>query len=131
MSAPQGNPESSWHTVFNDVVDRLHQPAVAMQQLLRDLVDRAVASVGAAEGSILVPDAEGRHLSFFVSHSPSAARLAQLKVPIQGSIVGYVFSTGHMMALGDLHEQKSADFYAEIDKQIGVATRTYLVLPLA
>lgn len=131
MSSPGDNAGGSWRTIFNDVAGRLQQPAAALQELLQDLVGRAVAAVGAAEGSILVPDAEGRHLRFFVSHSPNADRLARLQVPLQGSIVGYVFSTGHMMALGDLHEEKSADFYAEIDKQVGVATRTYLVLPLA
>lgn len=131
MSAPSGHPGSAWQSAFSDVAGRLQQPAAALQQLLRDLVDRAVAAVGSAEGSILVPDAEGRHLRFFVSHSPNANRLAHMEVPVQGSIVGYVFSTGNMMALGDLNEEKSANFYAEVDKQLGVATRTYLVLPLA
>src|SRR5262249_52758098 len=46
------------------------------------------------------------------------------------SIAGYVFTTGRMMAVGDLEEEQPPQFYAEISKQIGVATRTYLAFPI-
>jgi hypothetical protein len=35
-----------------------------------------------------------------------------------------------MTAVGDLTEERSPQFYAEIDRQVGVATRTYLVVPI-
>src|SRR5262249_7693966 len=35
-----------------------------------------------------------------------------------------------MMAVGDLEEEKPANYYAEVSKQTGVATRAYLALPV-
>jgi hypothetical protein len=114
---------------LRDVAGRLGQPAENLRQLLQELVGRAVAAVGSAEGSILVPDGE-EHLRFLVSQSPAGAKLTGLRVPIAGSIAGYVFGTGQMTAVGDLTEERSPQFYAEIDRQVGVATRTYLVVPI-
>jgi GAF domain-containing protein len=120
---------ASWRETLHDVGQRLHQPAESLRLLLQEVVSRAVAAVGAAEGSILVPD-EANHLRFLVAHSPTSTKLVGLRVPISGSIAGYVFGTGQMMAVGDLTEERSPQFYAEIDRQVGVATRTYLVVPI-
>jgi hypothetical protein len=119
----------SWRDAFRDVGARLQQPAEDLRQLLQEVVARAVAAVGAAEGSILVPD-DGESLRFLVSHSPASVKLANLRVPIAGSIAGLVYGTGQMTALGDLTEERTSQFYAEIDRQVGIATRTYLVVPI-
>jgi GAF domain-containing protein len=111
------------------VSQRLTQPAESLRALLRDVVARAVAAVGSAEGSILIP-ADDQRLRFFVAHSANAAKLEGKEVPIAGSIAGYVFGTGQMTAVGDLAEERSPQFYAEIDRQVGVATRTYLAVPV-
>jgi hypothetical protein len=108
----------------------LTQPAEILRQLLGDVVRDAVAAVGAAGGSVLVPDEDGQSLRFLVSHGPGAGQLGGLKVPLEGSIVGSVYSTGVMMAVGDLEEEQPANYYAEVSKQTGVATRTYLALPI-
>jgi GAF domain-containing protein len=120
----------SWGDEFRDVAARLDQPAAMLRQLLHDVVARAVAAVGAAEGSILVPDADGQRLRFFVCVGPAAGKLIGLHVPLEGSIAGYVFNTGQMTAVGDLTGEHHSSFYAEIDKTSGVATRTYLVVPI-
>jgi GAF domain-containing protein len=122
-------PPSPWGEALREVGEQLRQPTEGLRQLLQEVVARAVTAVGAAEGSILVPDGE-QDLRFLVSHSPASARLAGLRVPIAGSIAGYVLGTGQMTAVGDLQEQGSPQFYAEIDRQVGVATRTYLVVPI-
>jgi GAF domain-containing protein len=119
----------SWRETLRDFGNRLQQPAESLRQLLQEVVAAAVTAVGAAEGSILVPD-EGQALRFLVVQSPNAAKLLGLRVPIASSIAGYVFGTGQMMAVGDLKEEQSPQFYAEIDRQVGVATRTYLVVPI-
>jgi GAF domain-containing protein len=129
MSEPLPATASAWREALGAVGARLQQPTEAQRQLLQEVVARAVAAVGSAEGSILVPDA-GDQLRFLVSHSPTAAKLTGLRVPIAGSIAGYVFGTGQMTAVGDLTEERSPQFYAEIDRQVGVATRTYLVVPI-
>src|SRR5262249_4885032 len=119
----------SWREALRDVGQRLRQPGESLRALLQEVVDRAVAAVGSAEGSILVP-AENDQLQFLVAHSPTAAKLVGLRVPVSGSIAGYVFGTGQMTAVGDLTEERSPQFYAGIDRQVGVATRTYLVVPI-
>ena len=129
MSDPVDAMSNSWREALQHVGQRLHQSVAALPELLREVVAHAVMAVGAAEGSILVPDAE-QSLQFLVSSSPSAAKLVGLRVPIAGSIAGYVFGTGQMMAIGDLAAEVPAHFYAEIDKQVGAATRTYLVVPI-
>jgi GAF domain-containing protein len=129
MSASVSGPAHTWRDALRAVGARLQQPAEAVQGLLQEVVAGAVATVGAAEGSILVPDG-GQALRFLVAHSPVAAKLIGLPVPIAGSIAGYVFGTGQMMAVGDLAEEHTPQFYAEIDRQVGVATRTYLVVPI-
>jgi GAF domain-containing protein len=129
MPDPQTPMPGSLREVLREVGDRLQQPTESLRQLLQQVVARAVAAVGAAEGSILVPD-EHNHLRFLVAHSPTTTKLVGLRVPISGSIAGYVFGTGQMMAVGDLTEERTPQFYAEIDRQVGVATRTYLVVPI-
>ncbi len=121
--------QGPWREALRDVSARLAQPAEGLRDLLRDVVARAVAAVGAAEGSILVPDTE-EQLRFLVSSSPNEGRLIGQRVPIAGSIAGYVFGTGQMTAVGDLTEEQTPQFYAEIDRHLGVATRTYLVVPV-
>jgi hypothetical protein len=128
MGDPLPKP-SAWRETLHQVGERLRQPTEGLHQLLQEVVARAVTTVGAAEGSILVPD-EGPSLRFLVSHSPASTKLAGLRVPIAGSIAGYVYGTGQMTAVGDLTEERSPQFYAEIDRQVGVATRTYLVVPI-
>jgi GAF domain-containing protein len=130
MSDPVPSTPQSWREVLRDVGGRLQQPVESLRQLLQEVVARAVAAVGAAEGSILVPDEEVNYLRFLVAQSPTSTKLVGLRVPVSGSIAGYVFGTGQMMAVGDLTEERSPQFYAEIDKQVGVATRTYLVVPI-
>ncbi len=122
--------EGAWREQLGDVADRLRQPSASLRGLLQDLVTRAVNAVGSVEGSILVPDVDGRHLDFFVVHSPKAEQVAQLKVPLEGSIVGHVFNSGQMMAMSDLQEEGPANYYDVIDKTLGMATRTYLALPI-
>jgi GAF domain-containing protein len=129
MSEPLAAAASSWGEALRDVSERLQQPAEDLRHLLQEVVAAAVAAVGAAEGSILVPD-QGSSLRFLVAHSSNAAKLVGLRVPVASSIAGYVYGTGQMMAVGDLTEERSPQFYAEIDRQVGVATRTYLVVPI-
>jgi signal transduction protein with GAF and PtsI domain len=121
---------ASWHDQFREIASHLTKPAEVVMHYLREVLRRGVVAVGAAGGSILVPDDARQHLRFLVSHGPGADKLVNMMVPIDRSIAGYVFSTGHMMALGDLQEEQPPNYYAEVSKQTGVATRTYLVVPI-
>jgi hypothetical protein len=119
-----------WREQFRDVAARLAQPAEVLRQVLGDVVRAAVGAVGAAGGSILVPNEDGQSLRFLASVGPGAEQLGGIKVPLEGSIAGSVYGTGVMMAVGDLEEEQPANYYAEVSKQTGVATRTYLALPI-
>jgi GAF domain-containing protein len=120
----------AWSEQLGDVSERLAQPAESVRKLLADVVARATVAVGAANGAVLAPEPDGQHLRFITADGNIVKKLMGLTVPITGSIAGYVFSTGEMMAVGDLTEEKPAAFYAEIDRKTGIATRTYLALPM-
>src|SRR5262249_35876917 len=121
---------SDWGEFLRDLGGRLHQPEEILLKLLEDVIAHALVKVGASGGSVLILDADGQHLRFLVSSGPGADRLANLKVPLEGSIAGYVLSTGQMTAVGDLAEEHPPNFYPEIGRVIGVTTRTYLALPI-
>ena len=120
----------SWREQFGEVAARLAQPAEALRQLLGDVVGRAVAAVGAAGGSVLVLDDDGRHLRVLVARGPGAERVADLKLPLEASIAGYVFSTGSMMAFGDLGAEQTSAPEVAVARQLGFATHAYLALPI-
>jgi hypothetical protein len=126
-----GTPEAadSWGEQLREVAARLAQPEETLRQLLGDLVGRALHATGAAGGSVLVPD-DARHLRFLVSRGPGADKLDGLRVPLEGSLAGYVFSAGVMMAFGDLQGEHPPNYYAEIGKEIGVMPHAYLALPV-
>jgi GAF domain-containing protein len=65
--------------------------------MLRELVADACRSLEAAEGSILVPVEGANELRFFISLNP-VLESAEVSVPIDGSISGYVFTTRQAMA---------------------------------
>ena len=120
---------NSWREQFHEAAARLAQPAEALRQLLGDIVGRALGAVGAGGAAIFVPD-DDRHLRFLVARGVGADKLIDLQVPIEGSIAGYVFSTGTMTAFGDVEGERPPSYYAEISQQIGVPTITYLALPI-
>lgn len=65
--------------------------------MLRELVADACRSLGAAEGSILVPVEGTNDLRFFISLNPVLGN-GEVTVPIDGSISGYVFTTRQAVA---------------------------------
>ncbi len=120
---------TSWADQFHEVAERMTQPAEVLRQLLGDITDRAVADLGAAGGAVLVPD-DDRHLRYLVARGLGADRLADVRVPLEGSIAGYVFSTGSMMALGHAEAGQPAGLYEELGRQLGVTPHAYLALPI-
>jgi hypothetical protein len=119
----------SWAEQFRAVAARMTEPAEVLRRLLGDIIDRALADIAAAGGAVLVAD-DDRHLRYLVARGAGADRLAGVRVPIEGSIAGYVFSTGSMMALGRLEGEQPPDLYEELGRQLGAAPHAYLALPI-
>jgi hypothetical protein len=124
-----GGPDGSWTEQFREVAARMAQPVEVLRQLLGDIIDRARAAIGAAAGSVLVPH-DDRHLRYLVSRGLGADRLADVRVPLEGSIAGHVFSTGSMMAFGHLEAEHPSGLHEELGEQFGVQPTTYLALPI-
>ena len=128
MSATSGA-GGSWAERFHEVAARMTEPAEALRRLLGDVIDRALADVGAAGGAVLVADVD-RHLRYLVARGLGADRMTDFRVPIEGSIAGYVFSTGSMMALGHAEGEQPPDLYEELGRRLGTIPHAYLALPI-
>jgi GAF domain len=121
--------DGSWGEQFREVAQRLTQPAEVLRQLLGDVIDRARAAVGAEGGAVLVADDE-RNLRYLIWRGLDDDGLADVRVPIEGSIAGHVFSTGSMMALGHLEAEQTQGLQVELGQRLGAAAHTYLALPV-
>jgi hypothetical protein len=128
MSATSGA-GGSWAQQFREVAARMTEPAEVLRRLLGDVIDRALPDVGAAGGAVLVAD-DDRHLRYLVARGTGADRLTDARVLIEGSIAGYVFSTGSMMALGHVEGEQPPDLYEELGRQLGAVPHAYLALPI-
>jgi hypothetical protein len=120
---------SSWAERFRAVAARLTEPGEVLRRLLGDITDGARADVGAAGGAVLVAD-DDRHLRYLLARGLGADRLADVRVPIEGSIAGYAFSTGSMMALGRAEGEGPPGLYEELGRQLGTAPHAYLAVPV-
>lgn len=118
-----------WSELTASLTARLESFVEQAHVLLRDLVKEACSVIGSAESSLLVPTGDGSQLFFFVSVNPNLEK-EKMKVPIERSIAGYVFSTGNLVALGNVEEEMSDRHYEEVDEKTGVKTRAYLAVPV-
>jgi GAF domain len=121
--------DGSWAQRFRAVAARMTEPAETLRRLLGDILDSALTAVGAAGGSVLVAD-DDRHLRYVVARGLGADRLHDTRLPLEGSIAGYVFSTGSMMALGNLEADTPSNLYEEVGRPLGVTPHAYLALPI-
>ena len=102
---------------------------VAGDTVLQTLLDEAVASVQAGEGSLLMLVSGGSALRFVVSCSPSSEKLLGQEVPLTGSITGLAVSLQQPMIVNDV--RRSDSFYPGTDARSGTTTESILVVPLS
>lgn len=101
----------------------------AQDPALRCLLDEAVQSVQAAEGSILLLGADGGSLRFVLSVSPVSDTLLRLDQPLSKGITGLAVSLQQPMVVNETH--RNPVFDPTVDGQTGVVTRSLMVVPLA
>lgn len=90
----------------------------------RDLFD--------AEGcAVLLVDHAAREFRFPVSSqraTNAAARLSEIRFPIQQGVAGWVLANGKAVAIDDV--QHDPRFYSGVDRDTGTTTRSLLAAPL-
>jgi hypothetical protein len=120
----------AWRTHLREAADQLHRPSQILRELLRDILARGTVSVGAADGTVLVPDEDRKHLRFLVCCGRATDRLAGRKVPIAQSLVGQVYGSAALMVGGQDEAGSSLRAFGDLDRQEGLSTRAYLMVPL-
>jgi len=72
---------------------------------------------------------EGRQrLVFHTIAGPNEGELAELDVPLEGSIAGWVFQNGQPVVIDDV--QQDPRHFREVDARTGMVTRTLIGVPL-
>src|SRR5262249_38780581 len=121
---------NAWRAHLREVADQLHRPSHILRELLEEILARGVAAVGAACGAVLVPDADGRHLTFLVCCGEVVEGLVSRKVSVAQSLVGQVYGSAHLMVGGQDETGSALRAFGDLDRQEGLSTRAYLMVPL-
>lgn len=98
----------------------LEDAAETLRQLVRDTCE----AIGASEGSILIPSDDETELRFLVSMNPSLEN--DVRVPVEGSVSGYVFSSRQSMAKVD-PDSEGAN---QVDRIANITTKYLLAVPI-
>ncbi|MCG8602844.1 MAG: GAF domain-containing protein [Verrucomicrobiales bacterium] len=99
----------------------LDDAAEMLRQLVRDTSD----AIHASEGSILVPSEDETELRFLVSMNP-ALDPSDIRVPVDGSVSGYVFSSRQAMA--KIHPDSIG--VSKVDEAAKLTTKYLLAVPI-
>lgn len=109
-------------------VSRELTSTVALGPLLKKIVYTAVELTDSEGASILLLNARANELRFRATASDSADRLADIPVPIEGSIAGAALTSGEPIIVPDV--RRDPRHYTEVGQQIGFETRSLLAVPL-
>lgn len=97
-------------------------------QLAEELA-KAVRSVGAQEGSILLLTPSGQALRFTLCSSPESGRLIDTQQPVTRGVVGLVASFQQPTINNALHTDPQHD--PSVDEKVGTTTRSQMAVPLS
>jgi signal transduction histidine kinase len=100
---------------------------VAQEPLLKRIVDTAAELTDSEGASILLWDSRTSELRFQTAVAQSG-RLAEIPVPIEGSIAGAVLTSGKPLVVPDVRADPR--YYREVGQQIGMEIRSLLAVPL-
>ena len=101
---------------------------ISLGPLLSKIVETA-AELTASEGSsILLRDRRTGELRFRTASGDSTSQLANIPVPIEGSIAGTVLVSGEPVIVDDARADPR--HFGNVGRQVGVQIRTLLAVPL-
>ncbi|MFI4862206.1 MAG: GAF domain-containing protein [Phycisphaerales bacterium JB063] len=106
----------------------LHNTAHDDPTLSRTLGE-AVRAVGAAEGSVLLLDEQGKTLRFALSASPAADKLVGTEQPVTRGVVGLVVSFQQPTITNKLQDDPQHD--PSVDAKVGITTTSQMAVPLS
>ena len=101
---------------------------VALEPLLSKIVDTAAELTNSEGASILLRDVYTGELRFRAACGPPSGKLADIPVPVEGSIAGAVLTSGEPMIIPDT--QADPRHYGEVGQQTGLEIRSLLAVPL-
>ncbi len=108
-------------------ISRLLNSTLSLRPLLSEIVRAACDLTDAETGSILLADRRTGELRFEATTHPDGHAIYQMAVPME-SIAGWVFRHNEPVIVSDA--QKDPRFYAQVDRETGVATRSLIAAPM-
>jgi signal transduction histidine kinase len=101
---------------------------VALGPLLAKIVDTAAELTGSERASILLRDMRTGELRFRTATGERSEQLADIPVPIEGSIAGAVLTSAAPLIIGDARTDPR--HFDGVGQKTGVETRSLLAVPL-
>ena len=102
---------------------------LSLPELLAEIMKTAADLMQAETSSILLLDEARNELTFEVATGQQADDVAQMRVPADRGVAGWVLENRQAAIVNDA--QTDSRFYAQIDRASGFTTHTILAVPLA
>ncbi len=99
-----------------------------IDRLLQYIIEAAADLLNCEAASILLYNEQEDGLFFAAATGSDPLELAQIPVPIEGSIAGKIFSENAPYILNDLSD--STEHYNQVGKQVNFTTRSLLGVPM-
>ncbi len=97
-------------------------------KLLRQIIEIAAEVLDCEAASILLYNEEERTLRFAASSSPDPQELAQIPVPLEGSLAGMIFRENKPIVINDL--EKDPRHYQRVAQKVGFKPRSLVGVPM-
>jgi signal transduction histidine kinase len=109
-------------------VSRQLTSTLALGPLLKTIVNTAAELTESEDASIILWDARTGELHFRTSTGELADQLANIPVPVDGSIAGAVLNSGEPMIVSDARSDPR--HYGEVGRQVGREIRSLVAAPM-
>ncbi|MCC6607617.1 MAG: GAF domain-containing protein [Anaerolineae bacterium] len=96
--------------------------------LLDQILQAALDSIQAEDGSLLLVDEETKELSFVVVHGQVRTKLVGHRIPLGEGIAGWVAKHGESLVIGNV--QNDPRFSAQTDQAYQFKTRSMICVPI-
>jgi len=101
---------------------------LSLPELLAAIMRTATDLMNAETSSLMLLDETTNELTFEVATGDPAAEVAQMRVPADRGVAGWVMKNKKPALVEDV--QKDERFYAQIDRASGYKTKSMLAVPL-